>query len=28
VRLINEKGKYFNRKATGEFLAQINNPIH
>ena len=28
VRLINEKGKYFNRKATGEFLAQINNPFH
>lgn len=28
VRLINEKGKYFNQKATGEFLAQINNPIH
>ena len=28
VRLITEKGKYFNKKATGDFLAQINNPIH
>ena len=28
VRLITEKDKYFNKKATGDFLAQINNPIH
>ncbi len=28
VRLITEKGKYFNKKATGDFLAQTNNPIH
>lgn len=27
VNLINKKGKYFNKKAAGQFLAQVNNNI-
>ena len=27
VRLINEHGKYFNKKATSQFMAQVNNNI-